>query len=324
MRFVVALVSLLATGACAVQIASWLPVWPLALIDHFRVQLLFGGIVVAAACAALRLRWFDAIALATLLHLVWLLPDLVRSPRPLPANGRPVRVLLLNVLSSNTRFADVRRLITESNADIVALAEIQDDWIRELAPVLTGYPSRIEHPRTDNFGLALYARAPFVGGVEYLGMFPSIVASISDSTDGIPLGVVLTHPMPPISGYYLGLLDEQLAAVAVRARSLGPNAMILGDFNATPWSPPFRHLVEASGLCDSRAGFGLQTSWIPELSRVLQIPIDHALVSCGIGVRDRRIERDVGSDHRPVVIDLVVPAQLGVGAKLPQLGADRP
>ena len=305
MRFVVALVSVLAVGACAAQVASWIPVWPLALVEHFRVQMMVGGILIVVACAALRSRYFDAAAIATLLHLVWLLPDLGASRRPLPARGRPVRVLLLNVLSSNTRFADVRKLIADSNADIVALAEIQDNWLRELAPALTSYPARIEHPRTDNFGLALYSRVPLTGGVEYLGAFPSIVASLAE-TDGA-LGVVLTHPMPPISGHYLDLLDEQLAAVAARARTLGPNAMILGDFNATPWSRPFRRLLEASQFCDSRAGFGLQTSWVPEISRVMQIPIDHVLVSCGIGVRDRRIERDVGSDHLPVVVDLVLP-----------------
>ena len=40
---------------------------------------------------------------------------------------------------------------------------------------------------------------------------------------------------------------------------------------------------------------------------VMRIPIDHLLASCSIGVRDRRIGRDVGSDHLPVVVDLVVP-----------------
>jgi endonuclease/exonuclease/phosphatase family metal-dependent hydrolase len=39
----------------------------------------------------------------------------------------------------------------------------------------------------------------------------------------------------------------------------------------------------------------------------MRIPIDHMLVSCSIGVASRRIERDVGSDHLPVVVDLVIP-----------------
>jgi hypothetical protein len=31
-------------------------------------------------------------------------------------------------------------------------------------------------------------------------------------------------------------------------------------------------------------------------------------VSCSVGTADRTIERDVDSDHFPVVVDLVVPA----------------
>jgi len=304
-RFVTALVSVAAVGTVVSQLLTLLPVWPLTLIEHFRVQMLVGGLVIAAGAFALRPRYFDAVLLATLLHLVWLLPDLVRSPRPVPA-GRPVRVLLLNVLSSNDRFDDVRRLIADTNPDIIALAEIRQNWLDELAPALVAYPHRHEYPRTDNFGLALYARdelGPLTGGVEYAGAFPSIVATVgADPTTA--LGIVLTHPMPPMSGDYHRLLEEQLVAVGVRARALSARAIILGDFNATPWSRPFRRIVEASGFCDSRAGFGLQTSWGPA---IMQIPIDHALVSCNIGVRDRRIERDVGSDHRPVIIDLVVP-----------------
>lgn len=82
--------------------------------------------------------------------------------------------------------------------------------------------------------------------------------------------------------------------------------IVMGDLNATPWSRPFAWLRERTGLCDSRAGFGIQASF-PAASALLRIPIDHLLASCPIGVRERRIGRDVGSDHLPVVVDLVVP-----------------
>ncbi len=304
MKYVAALVAILAVGTCAAQVLSWVPVWPLALFEHFRVQMLLGGVVVVIACAAARSRWLDAATLATLLHLLWLLPDLSRSPRPLPRGGSDVRVLLLNVLSTNTHFEDVRRLIADTRPDIVALAEVRENWLRELAPALAEFPSRIEHPRTDNFGLALYARGPLAGGVETTGIYPSIVATLT--TGAGELAIVLTHPMPPFDGYFLRLLDRQFDDIAARVRSLGPSVMILGDFNSTPWSRPFRRLVELTRFCDTRAGFGLQASF-PTAFAPMRIPIDHALVTCNIGVRDRRIERDVGSDHFPVVLDLVLP-----------------
>lgn len=301
MKYVAALVAICAVGTCGAQLLSWVPIWPLALIEHFRVQMLVGGVVIAGACFAARSRWFDAVVLATLLHCLWLLPDLSRSPRALPANGRQMRVLLLNVLSSNTRFEDVRRLIQDTRPDVVALLEVRDNWLRELAPALVEFSARVEHARTDNFGLALYSRAPLTGSVEITALFPSIVATL----DG-DVTVVLTHPMPPVDSYYQSLLSQQFDDIAARLRTLNPTAIVLGDFNSTPWSRPFRRLVDATGLCDTRAGFGLQGTF-PAESILMRIPIDHALVSCDIGVRARRVERVVGSDHLPVVIDLVMP-----------------
>jgi endonuclease/exonuclease/phosphatase (EEP) superfamily protein YafD len=80
----------------------------------------------------------------------------------------------------------------------------------------------------------------------------------------------------------------------------------MGDFNATPWSRPYRRLHNGTGTCDTRAGYGVQASY-PADSWLLRIPIDHVLASCNVGVRDRRIGPDVGSDHLPVIVDLVLP-----------------
>ncbi|HEY5926603.1 MAG TPA: endonuclease/exonuclease/phosphatase family protein [Kofleriaceae bacterium] len=304
----------LATGAIAVAavgvVASVLlplvPAWPFVLFEHFRFQYVWAGALVVGACAALRMRgWFDAALIATLLNAMHVLPDLSRSAQSMPANGTPMRVLLLNVHTSSSAFDDVKRLIADTNADIVGLLEVDDRWLAALAPAVTAYPHRIETPRDDNFGIALYSRMQLTGATEQLGSsLPTVVATVDVA--GSPLGIVLTHPIPPVRAEPLAMLISQLDAVAQRSRSLGPPVIVMGDFNATPWSRPFRRFIGASGLCDTRAGFGLQASF-PAASTVLRIPIDHVLVSCALGVRGREIARDVGSDHLPVVADLVVP-----------------
>ena len=63
-----------------------------------------------------------------------------------------------------------------------------------------------------------------------------------------------------------------------------------------------RKLAGTTGLCDTRASY--QGSY-PTSSALVRIPIDHVLVSCDVGVHDREIGPDVGSDHLPVVVDLV-------------------
>jgi len=310
-RMACALVCLAVAGFVAVLAASFLPLHPFALVEHFRLQLAIGGAAVAAAAGALALgaawidaRWFDAAMFALLLDACVLVPDLASARRE-AADGAPVRVLVVNVLRSSMHHEEVRRLIADEAPDVIGLVEPDARWLRELAPVLAAYPSRIEAPRNDNFGMALYARGPLAGGVEHLAVrVPAIVAEAS--IGGARLGIVLVHPVPPVNGE---MLDDQLRhfdAVAARVRGLSAPFLIMGDFNAAPWSRAFARLRGGAGACDTRAGFGAQTSW-PSDGWLLRIPIDHMLVSCAIGVRDRRIGPAVGSDHLPVIAELVLP-----------------
>jgi len=305
-RLAVAASALAVLGVAASVLVPLIPVWPLSLFEHFRFQYLWGGALVVGACALLRMRgWFDAALIATLVNACWVLPDLSQRARPLPRDGEPVRVLLLNVHTSSSAFADVARLIADTAPDVIGLVEVDARWLAQLAPALAPYPHHIDEPREDNFGIALYSKLPLRGATELLGsQLPTVVATVD--VHGTPLDVVLTHPIPPVRSEPLRMQLSQLDAVARRAHALGPHVIVMGDFNATPWSKPFRTLVAATGLCDTRAGFGLQASF-PAASALLRIPIDHVLASCAIGVRSRAIERDVGSDHLPVLIDLVIP-----------------
>jgi endonuclease/exonuclease/phosphatase (EEP) superfamily protein YafD len=310
-RLAVAAAGLAVAGFVGAVAASFLPLHPCSLIEHFRLQLALGGAAVVAAAGALALgagwldaRWFDAALVALLVDACVIVPDLASAPRAV-GDGAPVRVLVVNVLRSSEHFEAVRRLIADEQPDLVALVETDPGWLRELAPALAAYPARIEAPRDDNFGMALYARGSLVGAVEHLEVrVPAIVAEAS--IGGVRLAVALVHPVPPLDG---ALYDDQLRhfdAIAARVRGAAAPFLIMGDFNATPWSRAFARLRGDTGACDTRAGRGAQTSF-PADGWLLRIPIDHILAACSIGVRDRRIGPDVGSDHLPVIADLIVP-----------------
>ena len=79
--------------------------------------------------------------------------------------------------------------------------------------------------------------------------------------------------------------------------------MVVGDLNCTPWSPHFRRLLRDAGLRDVARGRGLEPTWYPT-SLPLGIPIDHVLVSDEIGVANRELGSDLGSDHRPVRVEI--------------------
>lgn len=297
--------ALVAIGLALGYVIAWIPVWPCALLEHFRVQYVELGVIATAGAAALRARGYvDVAAIATLLHALPVTADLCQDPPTGPADGVALRVLLLNVRTESSSFDQVRQLLADEQPDLIGLVEVDKRWVDGVAPALTGYAGRIEAPRWDNFGVALYARGEIAGTTEELGnALPSVVAELS--IRDARLRVILVHPPPPISAAALAAQDDEVVAIARRVDDREPT-IVMGDFNATPWSRPFVDLQARSGLCDSRAGFGVQASF-PVASAVLRIPIDHLLVSCGIGVPDRRIGRDVGSDHLPVILHLVVP-----------------
>ncbi len=305
LRLACTAVSLATIAVVAAWVLPQVPLWPCDLLQHFRVQYAVVGAIVVAAAALLRVRgYFDVAAIAALLHLWRIAPDLCGEPRPLP-EGTALRVLVLNVHTESSSFDQVRQLIGDVQPDVIGLVEVDQRWLGALAPAVAGYPGRITRPRSDNFGVALFARQPLVGSIETLGGdLPSVVAHVV--IDGAPLDLVLTHPIPPLSAAALADQRQELDAVADRVRQLPGPVLVIGDLNATPWSTPFRNLVARSGLCDSRTGFGIAASF-PATMPAVRIPIDHLLASCAVGIRDRRVERDVGSDHLPVVIDLVVP-----------------
>jgi endonuclease/exonuclease/phosphatase (EEP) superfamily protein YafD len=305
-RLLLTLVLLATLCLAGVWIVAWIPGWPWTLSEHFRVQYVVSGVVLLACTAALRApRSLDAVAIVTLLHALPITSDLTASPASPPVGGVPVRVLLANVWTEGEGFAKVRQLIADENPDVIGLIEVDRRWLTELAPALHGYAGRIEEPREDNFGIALYARGQLTGGVEHLGGdLPSVIADVA--LDGAPVQVIVTHPLPPVDDFAYLRQRDQLEAIAGRASGSTTPVVIMGDFNATPWSRLFVQLRHRAGLCDSRAGFGVQASF-PSAPVVLRIPIDHLLASCSIGVRDRWIGPDVGSDHLPVIVDLVIP-----------------
>lgn len=131
--------------------------------------------------------------------------------------------------------------------------------------------------------------------------FPSILARMRWA--GKPVSILVTHPLPPVAGF--GVRNSQLAAMGQQRPDWDENLIITGDLNTSQWSPYFQKLLKQAHLRDSQKGFGVQPSWRVHDPRIA-IPIDHVLVSPNFRVINRQIGPDIGSDHRPVIVDLTL------------------
>jgi endonuclease/exonuclease/phosphatase (EEP) superfamily protein YafD len=282
------------------------------LLSHFRIQYLLAAALCAVTLAGLRAKWW---ATASLLYTVavgaLLLPLYVTPTALVPqAATRNVRVLLANVNYGNTQYADFITFVERENPDIVIVQEVSTRWRKALEALGAHYPfSESSTEDHDGSGMALFSRLSFErSGVVFVGSDdrPSIHATIRVGNKSLSLFTF--HPRAPLRSGHFEFRNRQLEASANYVRGLPEPKVLVGDLNITPWSPYFDGLLSASGLVDARVGFGVLPTW-PVVNRIapLMLPIDQCFISPDILVANMRTGPTIGSDHLPLVIDLVIP-----------------
>jgi endonuclease/exonuclease/phosphatase (EEP) superfamily protein YafD len=295
---VVLLLSL--TGSWLGLLGRWH--WILDLFSHFRWQYLLVCLL-AVAWAFWKKRTLVKLAgLTTLMLNAWLLgqPNLGRTGTLDP--DFKLRVVSLNVLTTNEDHDAVIDFINSADADLVFLMEVDDVWLSALKPLQNTHPYIWENSRQDNFGLAVYSKVSLQEITlledELKSSVPSMQVLIKHA--GREFRLLGTHPLPPISQLYAKSRDLQLAAVGDWVSAIQEPMLVMGDLNATPWSHAMRNLTRSSGL--RLAANAWQPTW--KVPSPLAIPIDHALTTKSLIITERQIGPDVGSDHRPQIIDL--------------------
>lgn len=280
--------------------------WFLDLFSHFRVQYLLGlSIIGTLLLLARSFKWAAVFFVFASINFGFVLPMYLDGHVAESEKDSTVRAILINV---NTRLGDVecvKQTIQEFDPDIIVLEEINTRWVLDLQWLNDSHPHCCVKPREDNFGIGLFSKHPIAKGeIVYIGdaLVPSIVATIFIGVD--KLGVIATHPLPPLGAAYSRWRNEQLEKLPDYISSSLP-MILLGDLNVTPWNYYFRKLLKRTELIDSSAGLGIQPTW-PNYNPLLWIPIDQCLHSRDIIILNKRIGADVGSDHYPVIIDFAI------------------
>lgn len=278
--------------------------WVLDLFSHFRWQYLLICVVgVAWSLALKRPRWIQALCLASLLVNGAALYLARGDPAYAAIAGERLRVVSLNVHADNPDTARVLDYVRSTDADVFFLMEVDAEWAAALAELSTTHPHHLLWPQEDNFGLAFFSRVP-LQSVEVIHTSergsPSIRARLTHA--GRELAILGVHPPPPMGRQLSQIRDTQLADTAALVASLDIPVLLVGDLNATPWSHGMRLLRDGTTLDDRSPDPSSSPTWNAGI--VFAIPIDHALVTPPLVVTQRQIGPDVGSDHRPQILDV--------------------
>jgi endonuclease/exonuclease/phosphatase (EEP) superfamily protein YafD len=226
---------------------------------------------------------------------------------PEPASSARLRILMANVLAHNSDHERLAELIRRERPDVVGLVEVTHAWLHDLADVRAEYPYRYEAPGGTQ-GLALWFRERPLADAEVeplvAGGWPVLHAIIEFG--GLPRHLWLVHPASPLRHQRRRPGNSELVALGERVQQTGGSRVVIGDLNSTDGSPHFSDFLDTSGLRDTRLGFGRQPSW-PVWSPY-RITIDHAFLSPDLAVASRRLGPDIGSDHRPLILDVALAA----------------
>lgn len=287
--------------------------WIFDMASHLRTQYALGAGAVAVV-GLLAASWGAAgFALITsLFNTLFVLPELPGRQRPLVRKEATLRVLFANVLHRNNAFERLARVVDAAEADVVVLAEVDADANAQIRLRLPRYPFFAQPtigPRPLGIGL-LSRRVPSSSRLVSLNESGSALVMARFDDLSRPITIIGAHPLPPNHPTWFdrrnAYLEKLAAIVEQEITEEGREVLLVGDFNLTPWTWYYDEFLRASGLRDSRAGFGLQTTWPAELPPLLRVAIDHCFVSSGITVIARCVLGSTGSDHLPIVVDISI------------------
>lgn len=245
-------------------------------------------------------------------------------------NGVALRVMSFNIRSGNRDLDRTADAIRASAADIVALQEVDVHWAErsnfaDQASMLgerLGMQVRFAHiyhlpganatSPSREFGIGLLSKFPVVRwsndtitrlSTQDPNPVPTPMPGLLDATidvRGTQVRVFNTHldyrSDPRVR-------QQQVTEMLARIHEASEPTIVFGDMNAKPEAPELQPLLHR--LRDAWPGVGVG----PGLTYPADGPserIDYVLVSPHFGVRSASVPVTQASDHRPVVVDLML------------------
>jgi endonuclease/exonuclease/phosphatase (EEP) superfamily protein YafD len=294
--------------------------YPIELLTHFRVQYLVITIILTAILFILNQKriikskapFFLGLVIISL-NIVEILPWYLPNSQQAVNQKHQIRIESFNVNVENQEYQKSIDIVRKDNPDIALFIEIHDTWCNNLK---TGFKDIFPYSfRSSGGGLTVFSRIPLEDsdGINLDKAGHHLVTNFK--INGKTVHFIGTHPMVPVKPQTFHRRNRQLAALEKYINKQKEPVIIAGDFNLSPWSPYYRKFIKKTNLHNTRLGFGILPSWprpathvkIPSwLIPLLNIPIDHCLVSKDFGVVNTRVGQHGNSDHAAIVVDLLL------------------
>lgn len=286
--------------------------WVFDFLVNFKIQYFTGAVVLLAFALFYRFLRFAA-GLALLSILLILDMQMVYA---VPFSSKPDResnftIVQYNKLYDNDNYDPIYAWLRDpkNTYDVVVVNESIRTTINPLKELKDIYPHQSPESIKKRFGditilsrwpitatpITLYPGRPF-DGTKFTVWKPGLE----------PITVYAHHAQIPRAraGHDQRFHELDIVAKAARDGIAGGerNVLMMGDWNTTPWSPTFRHVVKTSGLNYQQFGWLPVVTW-PSFTALpfLQVPIDHIIFDNSLTLTDIRQGPSLGSDHHSLI-----------------------
>jgi endonuclease/exonuclease/phosphatase (EEP) superfamily protein YafD len=256
-------------------------------------------VLVTAACLAYQAWWiFPYLRIA---------PNEVKSAVIGEATER-IRIMTANVLTPNRNTEGLIDLIREHRPHVFVTLETDRWWQERLDVLEDDYPYSMKCPLDNLYGMHVYSRLPLEDSeIQFLveDDIPSMHALVL-LPSGRKVRMHFLHPAPPSPTEHDESTerDAELLVVAKSVVGLDTPVIVAGDLNDVAWSTTTRLFRKISGLLDPRVGRGMFNTFHADYW-FLRWPLDHLFHSRHFTLSFIRRLPSFGSDHFPVLVELV-------------------
>ncbi len=213
-----------------------------------------------------------------------------------------LKIASFNTLYDNENIDAVKAEILRLDADVLTLIEMGPKKKRILVELKDRYPYQANCYQIDYCNLVILSKLPILSS-DAKALWegpPYIRAELGANASGLTVFGVHTIRFPHSRAQF-----RQVNVLAQLIESTPGRKLVMGDFNATPFSRIIEVVQDRANL---RRLSSLPT-W-PSHVGLPQIAIDHIFVSPGIvATETQQIGESAGSDHFPITMKIAVPVQ---------------
>ena len=218
-----------------------------------------------------------------------------------------ISIIVSNVLTTNKRSDKLIQLVNDRKPDLLLTLESDERWEKELEVLEDEYRYTVKIPLDNLYGMHFYSKLQLVDiKVRYLVQedIPSIHGYVI-LRNGEKVKIHCLHPMPP-SPTESETSTNRDAELLMLGRDIDCEkepALVIGDLNDVAWSRTTRLFQKLSGLMDPRIGRGFFNTFHADYA-LFRWPLDHVFHTKDFTLIEIARERNIGSDHFPMYINL--------------------